>query len=139
MHNIFKWARAHFFYIQLNGSKYYYVSLTILLNISHLFSQLKDQTVQFHKLQFSISRLFALSLISNISILESESDTKKKQVNSQGNNQFINETSLYSQKDIIKSQSNEAVDRRSTLEKWWCESCKCIYASFYGTTIHGSM
>ena len=26
------------FYVQLNGSKYFYVSLTIQLNISHLFT-----------------------------------------------------------------------------------------------------
>ena len=44
---------------KLNGFKYYNVSLTIQLNISHLFfvllHSLKDQTIQ-----FSINHLFAL-------------------------------------------------------------------------------
>ena len=39
----------------LNGSKY--VSLTIQLNISHFFTQLNGQAIQ-----FSISDLFALSV-----------------------------------------------------------------------------
>ena len=43
---------------KLNGSKYCYVSLTIQLNISHLFTQLNDEIVLFQKLQFSISILF---------------------------------------------------------------------------------
>ena len=46
---------------KLNTSKYCYVSLTIQLNISHLFEQLKDQTVLFQAIQFSISHLFASS------------------------------------------------------------------------------
>ena len=46
----------------VNDSKYCYVSLTIQLNISHLFTQLNDQTVPFQKNQFSISHLFTLSL-----------------------------------------------------------------------------
>ena len=51
-----------FFYTTLNGSKYCYVSLTIQLNISHLFTQLNIQTGLFLTIQFSISHLFALSL-----------------------------------------------------------------------------
>ena len=47
---------------KLNGSKYWYVSLTIQLNISHLFMQLNDQTVLFQAIQFTISHLFAFSL-----------------------------------------------------------------------------
>ena len=46
---------------KLNSSKYCYVSLTIQLNISHLFTQLNDQTVLFQAIQFSKSHLFALS------------------------------------------------------------------------------
>ena len=42
--------------------KYCYVSLTIQLNISHLFTQLNDQTVLFLTIQFNINHLFALSL-----------------------------------------------------------------------------
>ena len=45
---------------KLNNSKYCYVSLTIQLNISHLFTQLNDQTVIFQTIQLSISYLFAL-------------------------------------------------------------------------------
>ena len=41
---------------KLNGSKYCYVSLTIQLNVSHLFAHsLNDQTVLFLTIQFSIS------------------------------------------------------------------------------------
>ena len=35
--NIFKQAWAHFFWIQLNGFQYCYVTLAIQLNIRHLF------------------------------------------------------------------------------------------------------
>ena len=45
---------------KLNGSKYYYVSLKILLKINHLFIQLNDQTVLLQIIPFSISHLFAL-------------------------------------------------------------------------------
>ena len=45
---------------KLNGSVYCYVELTIQLNISHLFTQLNDQTVLFQTIHFSISHLFAL-------------------------------------------------------------------------------
>ena len=44
---------------KLNYSKYSYVSLTIKLNVSHLFIQLNDQTVLFPAIQFRISRLFS--------------------------------------------------------------------------------
>ena len=54
--------RELIFCTQLNGSKYCYVSRTIQLNISHLFTRLNNQTVLFEKNQFSISHLFALSL-----------------------------------------------------------------------------
>ena len=47
---------------KLNGSKYCYVSVTIQLNISHLFTQLNDLTVQFQSIRFWISHLFAHSL-----------------------------------------------------------------------------
>ena len=50
-------SRAH-----LNGSKYCYVSLTIQLNINHLFTELNNQTVLFQTIQFTISHWFALSL-----------------------------------------------------------------------------
>ena len=48
--------------IKLNGSKYCYVSLTIQLNMSFVYTQLNDQTVLFLTIQFSISHLFALIL-----------------------------------------------------------------------------
>ena len=51
-----------FFGIQLDGFKYCYKSLIIQLNISHLFTQLNDQTVLFQTIQFRISHLFAHSL-----------------------------------------------------------------------------
>ena len=51
-----------FFYIQLNGSKYYYVSLTIQLNTSHLFTQLNDEIILFQTSQFNTSLLLAHSL-----------------------------------------------------------------------------
>ena len=41
---------------KLNGSKYCYVSLTIQLNISHLFTQLNDQTVLFQTIKFNFSQ-----------------------------------------------------------------------------------
>ena len=47
-----------FFYKQLNSSTYCNVSETIQLNISHLFKQFIDETVQFLTIQFSISHLF---------------------------------------------------------------------------------
>ena len=47
---------------QLNYFNYCYISLTIELNISHLFTQLNDQSVQFLTIQFSLSHLFAHSL-----------------------------------------------------------------------------
>ena len=43
---------------QLNGSKYCYVSITIQLNISHLFIQLNVKIVLFQTIQFSISTQF---------------------------------------------------------------------------------
>ena len=46
---------------KLNSSKYCNVSLTIQLNINHLFIQLNDQRVLFLTIQFSMSHLFALS------------------------------------------------------------------------------
>ena len=46
---------------KLNGSKYYYVSLTIK-HQSFVYTQLNEQTVLFQTIQFSISHLFALSL-----------------------------------------------------------------------------
>ena len=46
---------------QQNGSKYCYVSLTI--HHSFVYTQLNNQTVLFQTIQFSISHLFALSLI----------------------------------------------------------------------------
>ena len=45
---------------QLNGSKYFYASLTIQLNICHLFTQLNNQSVLFLTIQFNIIHLFAL-------------------------------------------------------------------------------
>ena len=42
-------------FVQLNGSKYCYMPLTIQLNLSHLFIQLNDQTLLFSTIQFSIS------------------------------------------------------------------------------------
>ena len=42
---------------KLNGSKYCYVSVTIQLNISHLFTQLNKQTVLFQTIQFNLSHL----------------------------------------------------------------------------------
>ena len=51
---------------KLNGSKYCYVSLTIKLNISHVFyTQLSDQTILFYIIQFSIKHLFGHSLNQN--------------------------------------------------------------------------
>ena len=47
---------------QLNSSKYYYVSLTILLNISHLFTHIKWSNSSIFNNQFSITNLFALGL-----------------------------------------------------------------------------
>ena len=47
---------------KLYSSNYCYVSLTIQLNISHLFTQLNDQTILFLTSQFSISHLYTLSL-----------------------------------------------------------------------------
>ena len=47
---------------KLNSFKYCYVSLTNQLNISHLFTQLNDQTVLFQIIQFSLSHLFTLCL-----------------------------------------------------------------------------
>ena len=49
-------------FLNKHHSKYCYVSLTIQLNISHLFKQLNDQTVLFLTIQFSLSHLFAPSL-----------------------------------------------------------------------------
>ena len=46
----------------LNIPKYYYLSQTIKLYISYLFTQLNDLTVLSQTIQFSISLLFALSL-----------------------------------------------------------------------------
>ena len=43
--------------VQLNGSKYCYVSLTIQLK-HHLFSQLNAKTAQFQTIQFSVSTQF---------------------------------------------------------------------------------
>ena len=48
--------------ILLNGFRYCYESLTIQLNITHLFTRLNDETVLFQAIQLSISRLFPLSL-----------------------------------------------------------------------------
>ena len=50
------------FCTQLNGSKYCYESQTIHLNISHLFTQLNDQTFLFLTIPFRLSPLFVLSL-----------------------------------------------------------------------------
>ena len=48
---------------KLNGSMYHCISLTIQLNISHMFyTQLNDQIVLFQAIQFFISHLFAFSL-----------------------------------------------------------------------------
>ena len=47
---------------KLNGSKYYYISLTIQLSLSFVYTQLNGQTVLFQAIQFGISHLFALSL-----------------------------------------------------------------------------
>ena len=52
--------------IKLNGSKYYYVSLTIQ-HQTFVYIQLNDQTFLFQTIQFSINHLFALSL--NMKIL----------------------------------------------------------------------
>ena len=54
-------ACQHYLFVctQLNGSNYYYVSLTIHLDISHLFTQLNGQIVQFLAIQFSVIHLFA--------------------------------------------------------------------------------
>ena len=48
---------------KLNGSKYCYVSLTIQLKISHLFTQSNDQTVLVLTIQFSISHFFACYIL----------------------------------------------------------------------------
>ena len=53
---------SSFFYTQLNGSKYCYVSLMIHLNINHLFTQLDDQTDLFLTIQFSIIHSLTFSL-----------------------------------------------------------------------------
>ena len=45
---------------KLNGFKYCYVSLTVQINISHLFTQLNDQTILFLMVHFSTGHLFAL-------------------------------------------------------------------------------
>ena len=47
---------------KLNSYKYCYLSLTIQLNISHLFAQVKCKTVLFLTIQFSIIHLFTFSL-----------------------------------------------------------------------------
>ena len=47
---------------QSNGSNYCFISLTNQLNISHLFTQLNDQTVLFQTVQFNTSHLFEFSL-----------------------------------------------------------------------------
>ena len=46
---------------KLNGSKYCYISQTIQLNITDLFTH-NDKTILFLTIQFNISHLFALSL-----------------------------------------------------------------------------
>ena len=48
--------------IKLNGSKHCYVSLTIQLNICHLFTLLNGQTVLFQTIQFGIRYLFTQNL-----------------------------------------------------------------------------
>ena len=48
--------------IQLNISKYCYISLTIQLSISYLFTQLTDLAVLFVVIQFGINHLFVHSL-----------------------------------------------------------------------------
>ena len=47
---------------KLNSSKYGYASLTIIKYQSFIYTQLKEQTVLFQTIQFSVSDLFALSL-----------------------------------------------------------------------------
>ena len=47
---------------KLNSSMYCYVSLTIQLSLSYLFTQLNDQIVLFQGIPFSMTQLFALSL-----------------------------------------------------------------------------
>ena len=50
------------FCTQLDGFKYYDLTLKIQLNIYHLLTQLNDQTVLFQRSQFDTSNLFAHSL-----------------------------------------------------------------------------
>ena len=47
---------------KLNSFKYYNVSITNQLNISHLFTSLNDQIFLFQTIQSSKSHLFALNL-----------------------------------------------------------------------------
>ena len=54
---------------KLNGSKYCFISRSIQLNSSHLFTtQLNDKAVLFLTIQFSIIHLFALSLNMSLNI-----------------------------------------------------------------------
>ena len=46
---------------QINDTKYCYLSLTIQLNISHLFTHLNDQRLLFQAIQSGISNLFSFS------------------------------------------------------------------------------
>ena len=48
---------------KLNSSKYCYLPQGIQLNISHLFTQLNDQTVLFQTIQFSISTRFKCQIL----------------------------------------------------------------------------
>ena len=59
---IYSILHCSFVCTQLNDFNYCFVSLTILLNISHLLTQINYQTVLFQTTQFSIRHLFALRL-----------------------------------------------------------------------------
>ena len=48
--------------LQLNGSKYFYLSLTILLNISHLFTY-SQMIKQFYFKQFSLALINCLHTV----------------------------------------------------------------------------
>ena len=48
---------------KFNGSNYSYVSQTIQLNTSHLFTQLDVNTVLFQTLQFSLNTFFSLHAV----------------------------------------------------------------------------
>ena len=49
-----------------NGSSHCYISLTIQLNLSRLFTELNDQTVLVQTIQFSISSQFFVYTLLNV-------------------------------------------------------------------------